>query len=98
MFIITCPHCGDRDVIEFSYGGDATKRYPDDPAQATEADWHAHVYERDNPRGWHVEWWQHSLGCRQWLKLRRNTLTHALGETALPDAPLTPEGPEGSGA
>ena len=91
MFIIKCPYCGPRDVTEFSYGGDATKAYPQDPTEATPGEWHAHVYERDNPRGWHVEWWQHSQGCRQWLKLRRNTLTHELGRTALPHEPISPD-------
>src|SRR3546814_8270426 len=27
--LIPCPHCGPRDVGEFTYGGDATKERPD---------------------------------------------------------------------
>lgn len=79
MFVIKCPYCGERDVIEFAYGGDATKAYPSDGA--SEQEWHAYVYERGNPRGWHEEWWHHVHGCRQWAKVRRNTLTHEIDDT-----------------
>ena len=35
--------------------------------------WHDHVFLFDNPKGPHREYWQHVLGCRQWLVLERNT-------------------------
>ena len=38
----------------------------------------AYVYERDNPRGWHLEWWLHVGGCRKLLKVERHTLSHEL--------------------
>lgn len=74
---IPCPCCGDRDVAEFSYGGDATITPPDldDPDCGA---WHRFVYARANPRGTHEELWQHLHGCRSWLKLRRDTATHAI--------------------
>ena len=75
MLLIPCPHCGPRSQIEFSYGGDATVMRPDPAACDAEA-WLDHVYLRDNPRGPHLEWWQHSGGCRAWIKVRRDTLTH----------------------
>ena len=75
MFLITCPHCGERAQTEFTYGGDATVRRPDPAAVSTEA-WLDHVYLRDNPRGPHWEWWQHTAGCRQWIKVHRDTWTH----------------------
>jgi heterotetrameric sarcosine oxidase delta subunit len=31
--------------------------------------------------GWHTEWWHHSGGCRQWVKVVRNTLTHEIAAT-----------------
>ena len=77
MILIPCPHCGPRAQIEFSYGGDATVVRPDPDAVDTQA-WLDHVYLRDNPRGPHLEWWQHSAGCRAWIKVRRDTLTHAI--------------------
>jgi heterotetrameric sarcosine oxidase delta subunit len=83
MLIIHCPHCGARDHTEFSYGGDAKPRRPagDAPVEA----WSDFVYLRDNPRGSHEELWQHVQGCRAWLIVRRDTLTHAITDTRLPD-------------
>jgi methylglutamate dehydrogenase subunit B len=78
MLRIRCPICGLRDETEFTYGGDATLRRPaHDDADADK--WFAHVFLRDNPRGPHREYWHHALGCRQWLVVERNTLTHAIG-------------------
>ncbi|HYC44112.1 MAG TPA: sarcosine oxidase subunit delta [Burkholderiales bacterium] len=74
MMLLPCPYCGPRDVTEFSYGGDADVRAPAGDAPAE--DWSAHVYLRDNPRGPHDELWQHSAGCRRWIRVTRNTLTH----------------------
>jgi sarcosine oxidase subunit delta len=73
---ITCPFCGERDHSEFTYGGDATIAYPDLSAPA--AEWFAAVYLRANPRGPHRERWQHVKGCRLWLVIERDTLTHAI--------------------
>ncbi|HEX4573018.1 MAG TPA: sarcosine oxidase subunit delta, partial [Dongiaceae bacterium] len=41
--------------------------------------WHDHVFLFDNPKGAHREYWQHVLGCRQWLVLERNTATNEVG-------------------
>lgn len=76
MFRLTCPHCGPRDAVEFSYGGDATVAMP--PLDADEETWFKAVYHRDNPRGPHLEYWHHVAGCRQWIRIRRDTLTHAV--------------------
>jgi heterotetrameric sarcosine oxidase delta subunit len=75
--LIPCPHCGLRDLAEFAYGGDATKRRPD-PANARPEDWNDYVFHRDNPRGRHVEYWHHAQGCRLWLKVTRDTVTHKI--------------------
>jgi sarcosine oxidase subunit delta len=40
--------------------------------------WIDYVFQRENPRGWHREYWHHVQGCRQWLVLERNTLTHEI--------------------
>ena len=74
---ITCPHCGPRDLVEFSYQGDATLTRPD-PASADQDAWNAYVYDRANPAGEHREVWQHSGGCRKHLVVTRNTLTHVI--------------------
>jgi methylglutamate dehydrogenase subunit B len=73
---IPCPYCGSRDVQEFSYLGDANLRRPD--PEAPEAAFHDYVYLRDNPAGPHRELWHHGSGCRNWLVVTRNTVTHAI--------------------
>ena len=78
MLRIDCPICGLRDETEFSYGGDATVVRP----AMDEADpkvWLDYVFMRDNPRGAHREYWHHASGCRQWLVVERDTLTHEIG-------------------
>jgi heterotetrameric sarcosine oxidase delta subunit len=78
MLLIPCPHCGPRDHVEFTYGGDATVRRPADPLPVAQREWDDYVYLRDNPRGRHEELWQHHAGCRAWLRVTRDTLTHEI--------------------
>ncbi|MFZ2102190.1 MAG: sarcosine oxidase subunit delta family protein [Oricola sp.] len=89
--IITCPHCGPRDLAEFSYQGDATRTRPD-PASSDQAAWNAYVYDRDNPAGDHREFWQHSGGCRKHLVVTRNTLTHAISDIRFAHLPVRRRG------
>jgi heterotetrameric sarcosine oxidase delta subunit len=91
MLLIICPYCGPRDQVEFSYGGDATVTRPD-PTIVSDEDWAAYMYLRDNPKGPHLEFWQHHAGCRAWIKVLRDTLTHEITGTALPSAPLAVPG------
>jgi heterotetrameric sarcosine oxidase delta subunit len=82
---INCPYCGTRDVGEFSYLGDASLRRPElvvdesgAVAAGVEDAFFEHVYMRDNPAGEMDEYWYHSGGCRAWLVVTRNTLTHTI--------------------
>lgn len=84
MMRINCPHCGPRYVTEFTYGGDAGISRPINPHELDDKQWAGYVYLRDNPRGVHDELWQHSAGCRRWISVRRNTLTHEVLATAEP--------------
>lgn len=77
MLRIPCPFCGVRDHAEFDYGGDATVAHP--ALDAPVGDWVESVYFRDDPKGPHLELWRHSRGCRMWLIVERNTLTHEIG-------------------
>ena len=81
MLLIQCPFCGPRDPVEFSYGGDAGGPRPADPAALSDDKWNAWLNERDNPAGEHDEHWQHAMGCRRWIGVRRNTLTHEVVST-----------------
>ena len=82
MLLIPCPWCGPRAQVEFTYGGDATLRRPANDARRDA--WIAYVYLRDNPAGPHDELWQHSAGCRQWLRVTRDTRTHEILGSAPP--------------
>ena len=82
MHRIKCPWCGVRDESEFQYQGDATVSRP--KFKASEDAFFRYTYVRDNPRGWHTEWWHHVGGCRQWVKVVRNTLTHEIHVTGTP--------------
>lgn len=82
MLRIDCPVCGLRDETEFSYGGDATAIRPAVGETDIEK-WLAYVFLRDNPRGPHREYWHHAQGCRQWLVVERDTLTHEIGIVVL---------------
>jgi len=78
MLKIHCPWCGERDYTEFRYGSDATKPRPPH-ASDDQSTWHDYVFLFDNPKGPHREFWQHVLGCRQWLVLDRDTATNTVG-------------------
>ena len=92
MLLITCPWCGPRAQIEFAYGGDAGVVRPANPEAVSAGEWLDHVYLRDNPRGPHDEWWQHSAGCRAWVKVRRDTWTHRVLGSGPPGADLAGDG------
>ena len=74
MLLIPCPWCGERPQTDFTYGGDGTVVRPAEGAPR--ADWAGFVFTRDNPMGPHLELWHHSAGCRRWLLVERDTLTH----------------------
>ena len=64
---------GDRDEIEFSYGGQAAVAYPADRDSLTDEQWAQFLFFRDNPKGRFAERWVHTHGCRRWFELERET-------------------------
>jgi heterotetrameric sarcosine oxidase delta subunit len=76
---IPCPFCGSRDIQEFVYRGDAAPARPigDDDA------FFDYVYLRDNVAGPMREHWYHAQGCRNWLVVTRDTVTHDIAGAAL---------------
>jgi sarcosine oxidase subunit delta len=78
---IPCPFCGSRDSREFVTRGDAAPVRP--APEAGEAPMYDYVYLRDNPAGAITEWWYHAGGCRQWLRVTRDTVTHAVSSARL---------------
>jgi heterotetrameric sarcosine oxidase delta subunit len=80
---IICPFCGNRQSVEFSYIGDATLAdrpsadLPDAAARFLE-----YTYIRGNPAGRHVELWWHGMGCRELLRVVRDTRTHEIEQVS----------------
>jgi len=78
MLLMPCPWCGQRDEIEFRYGGAAHVEYPGDPEAVDDATWARYLFVRPNPKGPLAERWCHSQGCRRWFNIVRDTVTHQI--------------------
>lgn len=76
---LTCPHCGERDRREFTWGGDAVALLRPDPS-ADPGEWHDYLHIRDNPAGPTRDLWYHDP-CGTWLLVHRDTVTHAIHAT-----------------
>jgi heterotetrameric sarcosine oxidase delta subunit len=74
MFRLPCPHCGLRNVSEFRHVGE--RRTRPDTRTATPAQWRAYLYEQGNVAGWSEESWYHTVGCRRFVSVERNTVTN----------------------
>lgn len=69
---INCPYCGLRDRREFYVKGSAEALWPvQDSGDLDKA-----LYLRANPAGVIRELWHHEAGCRAWLIIERDTVTH----------------------
>ena len=82
---IACPFCGERENGEFTYLGDAKPQRPamvaieaGVGAPGEQEAFYDYVYLRDNVAGEMSEYWYHGGGCRSWLVVQRNTLTHEI--------------------
>ena len=80
MLRIQCPWCGERDQVEFQFGGEGHINRPEKPEDSTDAEWADYLFYRINPKGMHYERWEHSYGCRQWFNVARDTVTHVITE------------------
>ena len=87
MLLIPCPWCGERDEVEFSYGGAAHVSFPADPEALDDAEWARFLFFRPNPRGSFAERWNHVHGCRRWFDVVRDTVTHEIAGSYPPGAP-----------
>ncbi len=81
-FLLNCPHCGNRSVYEFRFGGEVKKR--PDPGAPGEA-WQQYNYTKANEAGVQKEWWYHSSGCRRWLHAIRDTRSNEVIQTCFPE-------------
>ena len=88
MLLTTCPYCGQRPELEFSYAGEAHIDRPVRPADLNDEDWTTYLYTRSNPKGAHAERWRHLHGCGRFFNAIRDTrsdvflATYKVGEQA----------------
>jgi sarcosine oxidase, subunit delta len=88
MLLIKCPYCGERPEIEFSYGGQAHRARPAEPAALSDQEWADYLYMRRNRRGVHAERWRHVHGCARFFNALRDTTsdqilaTYRVGEAS----------------
>ena len=80
-FLLTCPHCGTREVTDFAFGGELTRRPRERP---TLRELGAYNYFRRNVAGVQREWWYHRSGCRAWFQAERDTRTNEVLRVSLP--------------
>jgi len=78
MLLIACPWCGPRDELEFSYGGEAHIRRPENAALLDDGQFAQYLFMRTNPKGAHAERWVHTAGCRRWFNVLRDTTSHEI--------------------
>lgn len=71
---VVCPHCGQRDLREFTYRGAALT---DRPEGDWSPDWDNYLHLRENPAGETEDFWYHGP-CGTWLIVERDTVTHAM--------------------
>lgn len=76
---LTCPHCGERDLREFTYRGHALA-LSRPSGDACPQEWDDYLHNRDNPAGDTRDLWYHGP-CGGWMAVDRNTVTHEIHAT-----------------
>jgi heterotetrameric sarcosine oxidase delta subunit len=80
-FVLTCPHCGVREVADFAFGGEVGERPREAPGLR---ELNRYNYFRRNVAGVQREWWYHRSGCRTWFQAERDTRTNVVLRVGLP--------------
>ncbi len=83
-FLLPCPHCGPRDVNEFTCAGEVTERPRGGAPSLRELT--SYLYFRKNVAGVQREWWYHRFGCEAWFVAERDTRTNDVLRTDVPAA------------
>ena len=91
MLLIYCPHCQEeREEEEFNYAGEADIRRPDTLNEISDEVFGQYLYFKDNTRGLYKEMWVHTMACRKYFNVFRNTQTYQiLGSEKLNETSLT---------
>ena len=82
-FVLTCSHCGPREVTDFAFGGEVNPRPVSRPSLRELGEYN---YFRRNGAGVQREWWYHRSGCREWFLAERDTRSNNVLWTAPPES------------
>ena len=82
MILLNCPNCGQRNSLEFRYGGEYNPR-PAKPLETSDTEWADYIYMRTNKSGVQKEWWYHRAGCGLWFLAERDTRSNEVMRTYL---------------
>jgi sarcosine oxidase, subunit delta len=80
-FVLSCPHCGAREVTDYAFGGEVSTRPASRPSLRELGEYN---YFRRNVAGVQREWWYHRSGCRAWFIAERDTRTNEVLSVSLP--------------
>ncbi len=79
MLKIFCPYCMSYlEEEDYSYAGEALIARPSIPEEVSDEDWGDYLFMRKNPKGKHIEQWQHSSGCRKFFVVERSTIDNKI--------------------
>ena len=92
--MLTCPHCGVREVADFAFGGEISERPKEQPSFR---ELNRYNYFRRNVAGVQREWWYHRSGCRTWFQAERDTRTNEVLRVGLPGEFASAGGDPGGG-
>lgn len=87
MKVLRCPLNGDRNISEFTYGGEY--RAQPNADNCNDREWAEHVFFPDNKAGVVTEWWCHTASC-YWFLAERDSRTDQILRTF--DAPKPADG------
>ena len=88
MLLIRCPYCEmDRPELEFRHAGAAHITRPADPSAASDEEWAAYLYFRENLEGVAAERWRHVHGCGRFFNALRHTVSDRFVATYKPGDP-----------
>ena len=87
-FLLTCPHCGSREVTDFGFGGEVSSRPKGRPSRR---ELNEYAYFRRNVAGVQREWWHHRYGCEVWFLAERDTRTNEVQLVELPGPSPDPD-------
>ena len=79
MLKIECPYCQVYvEEQDLTYAGEALITRPNNPDEVSDTIWGDYVFMRKNIKGFILEQWSHSFGCRKYFIVERSTINNQI--------------------